>query len=76
MKKIALQPEEISPSLSLGTSLDHIVTIFLPILGGLAWTRGGAGGYRYVFMGGAIIALANFISARMIKIPMAGASSK
>jgi hypothetical protein len=71
MKKIALAPEEISPSLSLGTSLDHIVTIFLPILGGLAWTRGGVRGYRYVFLGGAVIALANFISARMIHIPNA-----
>jgi hypothetical protein len=73
MKKIALKPEEISASLSLGTSLDHIVTIFLPILGGLAWTKGGAGGYRYVFLGGAIIALANFISSRMIRIPGAEA---
>jgi len=67
MKKIARTPEEISPSLSLGTSLDHIVTIFLPILGGLVWLRGGAGGYRYVFFGGAVIALLNFISSLMIK---------
>jgi hypothetical protein len=74
MKKIALKPEEISPSLSLGTSLDHIVTIFLPILGGLAWSRGGAGGYRYVFLGGAVIAFANFISSRMIKIPSVASS--
>lgn len=67
MKRIARTPEEISPSLSLGTSLDHIVTIFLPILGGLVWLRGGAGGYRYVFFGGAVIALLNFISSLMIK---------
>ncbi len=68
MKKIAVSPDEISPSLSLGTSLDHIVTIFLPLLGGLAWTKGGVGGYRYVFLGGAVIALANFVSSRKIKI--------
>ena len=67
MKKIALTPEEVSPSLSLGTSLDHVVTIFLPILGGLAWSRGGAGGYRYVFLGGAVIALINLFSCRRIK---------
>jgi MFS family permease len=72
MKKIALRPEEISPSLSLGTSLDHIVTIFLPILGGLVWYKSGPGGYRWVFLGGAVIALANFISSRMIKIPSVG----
>jgi len=74
MKKIALKPEEISPSLSLGTSLDHVVTIFLPILGGLAWTSAGPRGYRYVFLGGAVIALVNFISSRMITIPAAVSS--
>jgi hypothetical protein len=68
MKKIALQPEEVSPSLSLGTSLDHVVTIFLPILGGLVWYKSGPGGYRYVFLGGAVIALINFFSCRRITI--------
>ena len=68
MKKIALKPEDVSPSLSLGTSIDHVVTIFLPILGGLAWYKGGPGGYRYVFLGGAVIALLNFVSSRMIDI--------
>jgi nitrate/nitrite transporter NarK len=68
MKKIALKPEDVSPSLSLGTSVDHVVTLFLPILGGLAWYHGGAGGYKYVFLGGAVIALLNFASSRMIHI--------
>ena len=68
MKKIAIKPEDVSPSLSLGISLDHIVTIFLPILGGLAWYKGGHGGYKYVFMGGALVALLNFISSRKIRI--------
>jgi predicted MFS family arabinose efflux permease len=67
MKKIALKPEEVSPSLSLGTSLDHVVTVFLPILGGLAWYKSGPGGYRYVFLGGAVIALINFFSCRRIR---------
>lgn len=68
MKKIALRPEEISPSLSLGTSIDHVVTMFLPILGGLVWYNGGPNGYKYVFMGGAAIALLNFVSTRFIQI--------
>jgi nitrate/nitrite transporter NarK len=75
MKKIALLPEDVSPSLSLGTSIDHLVTIFLPILGGMAWYRGGPGGYRYVFLGGAVIALLNFFSSRMIKIKQAAGYS-
>ena len=68
MRKIALRPEDVSPSLSVGISVDHLITVFLPILGGLAWYNGGPGGYRYVFFGGAVIALLNFISARKIKI--------
>ncbi|MBN1831332.1 MAG: MFS transporter [Deltaproteobacteria bacterium] len=66
MKKIALIPEDISPSLSFGTSIDHVVTIFLPMLGGLAWSSGGVGGYKYVFLGGAVVAFLNFVSSRRI----------
>lgn len=67
MKKIALTKEEISSSLALGTSLDHLVTVFLPFLGGLIWYNNGPNGYKYVFMAGAVIAVMNFISARYIK---------
>jgi predicted MFS family arabinose efflux permease len=73
MRKIALKPEDVSPSLSLGTSVDHVVTIFLPILGGIAWSRSGPGGYKYVFLGGAVIAMLNFVSSRMIRIPQRAA---
>jgi predicted MFS family arabinose efflux permease len=76
MKRIALHPEDVSPSLSMGTSIDHMVTIFLPILGGLAWTHGGPGGYKYVFLGGAVVALLNFVSARRIRIPESAAGSR
>jgi len=76
MKKIALHSEEISPSLSLGTSIDHVVTMFLPILGGLVWYNGGPNGYKYVFLGGAVIALMNLISARFINIAEKKTTSK
>lgn len=74
MKKIALQPEDVSPSLSLGISVDHFVTMFLPIFGGLVWYNSGPNGYKYVFMGGAVIALLNFISTRFIQIDSPKAS--
>jgi MFS family permease len=76
MKKIALKPEDVSPSLSLGISIDHVVTIFLPILGGLAWSRSGAGGYKYVFLGGAVVAFLNFMSSRRIKIKQPALDSR
>ncbi|WP_222427868.1 MFS transporter [Sporomusa sp. KB1] len=68
MKKIALQPEDVSPSLSLGISIDHLVTMFLPIFAGLVWYNSGPNGYKYVFIGGAVIALLNLISTRFIQI--------
>ena len=71
LKKIALAEEDVSPTLSLGTSIDHIVTMFLPIIGGLVWYNNGAHGYKYVFLGGAIIAIINLISTRFINIPKA-----
>lgn len=67
IKKIAVKPEDVSPTLSLGISIDHIASMFLPALGGIIWSINGSSGYRYVFIGGALIALINFFSARMIK---------
>jgi predicted MFS family arabinose efflux permease len=67
-KKIALKPEDVSPSLAPGTSVDHVVTILLPILGGLVWYKSGPGGYKYVCMGGAVVAFLNFVSSRRINI--------
>ncbi|MCW2276810.1 MFS transporter [Heliophilum fasciatum] len=76
MRKLALVPEDISPSLSLGTSIDHIVTMFLPMLGGLVWYNGGANGYKYVFIGGAVVALMNLASAWFIRIPARSSPAK
>jgi len=68
IRKIALTEEDISPTLSFGTSIDHLVTMFLPIIGGFVWYNNGAEGYKYVFLGGAVIALLNFASTRRIRI--------
>ena len=66
LRKIALKDEDVSPTLSLGISIDHIMSMFLPVLGGIVWYGSGSSGYKYVFMGGAIVAVLNFISARFI----------
>lgn len=67
-RKIALVPEDVSPTLSLGISLDHIVSMLLPFFAGYLWYANGEHGYKYVFIGGAVIALINFISCRFIDI--------
>lgn len=66
---MAETPADISPTLSLGISIDHIVAMFLPMLGGLAWRSAGERGYRWVFLGGAAIAAINFVVTRGIKPP-------
>lgn len=68
LKKIAVTPEDISATLSTGISIDHIVSMFIPTLGGFVWSGNGTSGYKYVFIGGALIAVLNFISARKIRI--------
>ncbi|HUX37890.1 MAG TPA: MFS transporter, partial [Rectinemataceae bacterium] len=65
-KRIVKRPEDLSPTLSLGISIDHIVSMSIPTLGGLVWRSAGNHGYRWVFLGGAVIALLNFLVTRSI----------
>jgi predicted MFS family arabinose efflux permease len=65
LKKIALKPEDVSQTLSMGLSIDHIFSITLALLSGYIWK---ALGYQYVFLLGSIIAVVNFFSASRIKI--------
>ncbi len=68
VKKIAVCPEDVSPTLSTGISLDHLVAMTVPALGGLVWAATGADGYKYIFMVDAVFAAANFFLSRKITI--------
>ncbi len=65
LNKIAISPEDVSPTLSMGISLDHIVAMIVPWLGGLVWATFG---YEMVFILGAGIAIINLLLTRGIKI--------
>ena len=65
LKKIALSEEDVSPTLSMGITLDHMVSMFVPWLGGLIWT---VLGYEYVFVAGATIATLNLLLTTRMKI--------
>jgi len=65
-KQLVRCPEDLSPTLSLSISIDHAVAMFLPSLGGLAWRFGGTAGYRWVFLGGSLVAGLNFLVTRGI----------
>lgn len=66
LAKIARQPEDVTASLSLGVSLDHVVSMTLPALGGWVWMRYG---HAYVFYGAAVLALLNMLCASFIRLP-------
>ncbi len=64
VKKIAIDPDDLVPTLSAGTSLDHIVAMTIPYFGGLLWVNVG---YQYVFLAATGIAVINLILSRKIK---------
>jgi MFS family permease len=65
VRKIAIDPADVTPTLSTGTSLQHIASMLIPVFGGLLWA---AVGYQWVFVGAAVIALLNLILSRGIRI--------
>lgn len=68
LKRIVVKEEDLSPTLSTGISIDHLIAMFLPSLGGYIWHVNGINGYKYVFLGGALIAIVNLISTSQIRL--------
>ncbi len=66
LKKIADDPEDITPTISMGITIDHIVAMSLPILSGYLWE---AYGYRWVFILAGAIAFAGYFVCLQIKVP-------
>ena len=66
LRSIALTPKDITPTLSLGISMDHLVSISSAILGGIVWE---AWGPQYVFFLAAALSIANLIVAKLAVIP-------
>ena len=57
LAKIAVTPEHVSPTLSLGITVNHAVSMSAPIVGGLIWA---SFGHSYVFVFAAGIAVLMF----------------
>jgi predicted MFS family arabinose efflux permease len=66
LKKIARDPADITPSVSLGITIDHAVAMSLPILSGYIWETWG---HRWVFLLAGAIALAGFFICLRIRVP-------
>jgi hypothetical protein len=59
-------PEDLSPTISMGLTLDHAVAMLIPIGGGLLWTRFG---YIPVFLAAGLFAVLNLWLALLIPQP-------
>ncbi len=67
VRKIAITQNDVSKTLSMGQSIDHIISMFIPLLAGYIWYTNGATGYIYVFLGGILLAVLNFVAASRLK---------
>jgi len=66
LQKIALDPADITPTISLGITIDHVVAMSLPVLSGVIWERYG---HEYVFLLAAAIAVVGFFICLRIRVP-------
>ena len=66
LKKIADDPADITPTISMGITIDHAVAMTLPILSGFIWE---AYGFRWVFILAGSIALIGFFVCLRIRTP-------
>jgi MFS family permease len=66
LAKIAVKHEDISPTLSLGVSINHVVSMSVPSIGGLLWVKFG---HPSVFLGAAGIAGLMFVFSRLVRTP-------
>jgi len=66
MDKIAETKADLTASLSLSVSIDHVVSMSVPTLGGWLWVKYG---YPTVFLAGAGIALVTLFAASQVRVP-------
>lgn len=63
LNRIAESPADVAPTISMGTTLDHAVSMSVPLLGGILWVNFG---FQWVFIAAAVIALINMGVALLI----------
>ncbi|OHD36381.1 MAG: hypothetical protein A2015_04225 [Spirochaetes bacterium GWF1_31_7] len=66
LNKIAENKSDVAATISLGISMDHVVSMTIPFLGGLLWN---AYGFSTVFIAASLIAVISFIAAFFIRVP-------
>lgn len=67
LRTIAVQSSDITPTLSFGLSLDHVVSIICAALGGIIW---GTWGPQYIFFLAASLSIVNLYVAFKVELPI------
>ncbi len=62
--RIALDPEEITPNIALGQTLNHVAAVVIPVVGGWVWDRVGG---QYTFLAGVLIVLVSLFVVRLMR---------
>jgi len=57
-------PQDISPSMAMGFTINHIAAVFLPAVGGLLWVVD----YRIPFVAGAGMSMISLVAVQMIRV--------
>ncbi|MCX5900375.1 MAG: MFS transporter, partial [Proteobacteria bacterium] len=65
LSKIAVRKEDVAPTLSMGVSINHIVSMSIPWVGGWVWENYG---YEKVFIGAAGVAVVMFCFASRVRV--------
>ncbi len=58
-------PQDISPTMAVGFTINHIAAVAIPVAGGALWLWDA----RLVFLGGAALSLCSLIAAQFIRTP-------
>jgi len=69
LMKVAVDPRDVTPTLTMGVTIDHVFSITTAVASGFLWS---AAGPRAVFAAGALLALANLVAALRVRTPPAG----
>lgn len=59
-------PEDIAPSMAVGFTINHVVAVFLPLLGGWIWLQD----WTLPFYGGALLCVISFIFTQFVRVPI------
>lgn len=66
VRKLSTELSDVARTLATGQSVDHIVSMMIPLLAGYVWYANGLNGYVYVFLGALVISWINFYVAGKI----------